>query len=328
MNANLRSLPYGHLAVIIFFLSLGIAQAGWKLVWNDEFDSNAIDTNNWAFDTGNGAGGWGNRELEYYTSRSQNAFVSNGLLHIVAVKEPYSGFRYTSAKLKSFRLFSKKFGRFEFRARLPYGQGFWPALWMMPEDSVHGGWPASGEIDVMENRGSNAATVLGTIHFGGAYPKNTHSVGPSFTFEDGDSVTNYHVYAVEWTTNSIKWYVDKHLYETQTSWWSSSNLANISVRNPYPAPFDEPFYIIMNLAVGGKFGGNPDGTTQFPGEMLVDYVRVYDWTGGPPTSLAAAAGRAGDGRIASEDNHKAVPGSALSQTNAQRGLTSSASSEP
>lgn len=328
MNTRLRIVPSLAMALTILFVFAGAAQAGWKLVWNDEFDSNSIDTNNWTFDIGNGMGGWGNRELEYYTSRSQNAFVSNGLLHIVAVKEPYSGFRYTSAKLKSFRLFSKKYGRFEFRARLPYGQGYWPAFWLMPEGSVHGGWPASGEIDVMENRGSNAATVLGTIHFGGAYPNNTHSVGPSFTFKDADSVTNFHVYALEWTTNSIKWYVDSHLYETQTSWWSSSNPANISLHNPYPAPFDEPFYIIMNLAVGGKFGGNPDGTTQFPGEMLVDYVRVYDWTGGPPTSLAAAVGGAGDTQFSSDDTHETVPNSAPSQTNAQRGLTSSASSAP
>lgn len=308
MKAHSRTLPSAALALAIFLAFVGAARAGWKLVWNDEFDSNSIATNNWRFDIGNGAGGWGNRELEYYTSRSQNAFVSNGCLHIVAVKEPYHGCNYTSAKLKSFRLFSKKYGRFEFRARLPSGKGYWPAFWLMPEDSVHGGWPASGEIDVMENRGSNAATVLGTIHYGGAYPNNTHSDGPPFIFENGDSVTNFHVYAIEWTTNSIKWYVDNHLYETQTSWWSSSNPANVSDRNPYPAPFDQPFYVIMNLAVGGKFGGNPDATTPFPGEMVVDYVRVYDWTDGVPTSLVAAPdGTKGDRHVASGGNHETIP---------------------
>jgi beta-glucanase (GH16 family) len=265
--------------------SIASVRAGWNLVWSDEFDSNAIDTSKWIFDIGNGQGGWGNRELEYYTGRAQNAFVSNGLLHIVAVKEPFNGFRFTSAKLKSSHLFFRKFGRFEFRAKLPQGKGYWPALWMMPEESRYGGWPASGEIDVMENRGSNITSVLGTIHFGGLYPEHDQSHGLPFIFEGGDTVTNFHVYAVEWTTNSISWYVDNHLYETQTSWWSSSNRTNSTIRNTYPAPFDRPFYIIMNLAVGGKFGGNPDHTTAFPGEMQVDYVRAYDWVDGPHHSL-------------------------------------------
>ena len=258
-----------------------IASAGWKLVWSDEFDSNAIDPSHWAFDIGNGVGGWGNRELEYYTSRAQNAYASNGVLHIVAANESYAGFKYTSAKLKSSRLFSKKYGRFEFRARLPQGRGFWPALWMMPQDSVYGGWPSSGEIDVVENRGSNATNVLGTIHFGGPYRNHAQSFGPSFAFTNGDAVTNFHVYALEWANNAIRWYVDDHLYETQTNWWSSSNPTNSSLRNPSSAPFDQPFYIIMNLAVGGNFGGDPDGATVFPGEMQVDYVRVYDWIEAP-----------------------------------------------
>lgn len=273
--------------------SIGIARAGWNLVWSDEFDSSAINTNHWRFDIGNGNGGWGNRELEYYTSRPENAFASNGILHIVALKEPYNGFQFTSAKLKSAHLFSKKFGRFEFRAKLPQGKGYWPALWLMPEKSVYGGWPASGEIDVTENRGSNTTSVLGTIHFGGLYPHHDQSHGPAFHFDNGDSVTNFHVYALEWTTNSIRWYVDNRLYETQTSWWSSSNRTNTAIRNPYPAPFDQPFYIIMNLAVGGNFGGNPDGVTAFPGEMQVDYVRVYDWsdTTGFTTSNSASIAR-------------------------------------
>jgi beta-glucanase (GH16 family) len=263
--------------LVVFFASFETARAEWKLAWSDEFDSNAINTKNWQFDIGNGNGGWGNRELEYYTSRPENAFVSDGLLHIAARMESYNGFHFTSAKLKSAHRFSKTFGRFEFRAKLPYGQGYWPALWMMPEKSTYGGWPASGEIDVVENRGSNATTVLGTIHFGGLYPHHDQSHGPAFHFPDGDSVTNFHVYALEWTTNSIRWSVDNHLYETQSSWWSSSNRTNTAIRNPYPAPFDQPFYIIMNLAVGGKFGGDPDATTIFPGEMQVDYVRAYDW---------------------------------------------------
>jgi beta-glucanase (GH16 family) len=258
------------------------ASADWQLVWDDEFNGSSLNTTNWTFDIGNGSGGWGNNELEYYTSRPQNVYVTNGLLHIAAQKESYSGFNYTSAKLKSSGLFSQKYGRFEFYARLPQGQGYWPALWMMPQNSVYGGWAASGEIDVMENRGSNPTNVLGTIHYGGSYPHNVYSAGPSFNFPAGDSVTNFHLYALEWTDHAIRWYVDGQLYETQTSWWSSSNPTNTSIRNPYPAPFDQKFYIIMNLAVGGNFGGNPDGTTVFPGEMQVDYVRAYNLISVPP----------------------------------------------
>jgi len=261
-----------------------ITRAGWQLAWSDEFDGNSLNLANWTFDIGNGSGGWGNNELEYYTSRPENVSVTNGVLHIVARQENFGGQNYTSAKLKTLGLFSKKYGRFEFMAKLPTGQGYWPALWMMPKDAVYGGWAASGEIDVMENRGSNPTNVLGTIHYGGMYPNNTHSSGPSFNFPAGDSVTNFHVYALEWTNNAIRWYVDNQLYETQTSWWSSSNPTNTSIRNPYPAPFDQAFYLIMNLAVGGNFGGNPNGTATFPGEMQVDYVRVFDWAA-PATNL-------------------------------------------
>ena len=266
----------------VLMCDLEVAHGDWQLAWSDEFNGSSINTNNWTFDIGNGSGGWGNNELEYYTSRPQNAYVTDGLLHIAAQKESYSGYNYTSAKLKTIGLFSHKYGRFEFYARLPQGQGYWPALWMMPQGAVYGGWAASGEIDVMENKGSNPTNVLGTIHFGGMYPNQAQSFGPSYTFPSGDSVTNFHLYALEWTTDTISWYVDNQLYETQTSWWSSSNPTNTSIRNPYPAPFDQPFYIIMNLAIGGNFGGNPDGTTVFPGEMQVDYVRVYDWVGVPP----------------------------------------------
>ncbi len=256
------------------------AKAEWQLVWSDEFGGGSINTNHWTFDIGTGPPypGWGNSELEYYTSRSQNAYVSNGLLHIVAQSESYNGSSYTSAKLKTLGLFSQADGRFEFRAKLPQGQGYWPALWMMPRDSVYGGWAASGEIDVMENNGNDPTTVLGTIHFGGQWPDQDQSYGPPFTFPVGDSVTNFHVYALEWTSNAISWYVDSQLYETQTYWWSSGG--------SYPAPFDQPFYLIMNLAVGGNFVGNPNGSTVFPGEMQVDYVRVYDWGAAPELTIS------------------------------------------
>jgi beta-glucanase (GH16 family) len=248
----------------------GQTNAYWQLVWNDEFSGGSIDPTHWTFDIGTGCPslcGWGNNELEYYTSRTNNAYVAGGLLHIVAQSESYNGSSYTSAKLKTLGLFSQTYGRFEFRAKLPQGQGYWPALWMMPVNSVYGGWPASGEIDVMENNGSNPTTVLGTIHYGGVSPNQQRSSGSGYTLTGGDSVTNFHVYELEWSSNAICWYVDNQLYVRQIYWWTSGGT--------YPAPFDQPFYLIMNLAVGGNFPGNPNGSTVFPGEMQVDYVRVY-----------------------------------------------------
>jgi beta-glucanase (GH16 family) len=261
----------------------GAAQADWQLTWSDEFNGSSVDTNHWSFDIGTGNNGWGNNELQYYTARPQNACVSKGLLHIVAQRDSYQGSHYTSAKMRTRGHFSQTYGRFEIRARLPQGKGYWPAFWLMPEDAAYGPWAASGEIDVMENKGANPTNIMGTIHFGGIYPRNTHSQGPSYTFPAGDSVTNFHVYAVEWTSNAIRWYVDDHLYETQTAWWSSSGPASAAVRNPYPAPFNQAFSLILNLAVGGNFDGNPDGSTVFPGEMQVDYVRVYHETPGRTT---------------------------------------------
>jgi beta-glucanase (GH16 family) len=267
------------LTILIAGLTLGAsrgAQAAWRLVWSDEFNGNSVNTNHWGFDVGNGGNGWGNRELEFYTSRPENVFVRHGLLHIVARREFYHDFNYTSARLKTRGRFCQKYGRFEFRARLPQGKGYWPAFWLMPEHEVYGGWAASGEIDVMENKGDNPRNVLGTIHYGGPSPRNTHSHGPSYNFPPGDSVANFHIYAVEWTKRAIRWFVDDHLYETQTAWWSASTP---KLRNPYPAPFNQPFFIIMNLAVGGNFDGNPTDATIFPGEIQVDYVRVYEDAG-------------------------------------------------
>ena len=267
-----------------------LVQAGWQQVWNDEFDGTSVNSSRWTFDIGNGSGGWGNNELEYYTSRPQNVFVTNGILHIVARNEvpQYNGFDYTSAKLKTSGRFSQKYGRFEFRARLPQGQGYWPALWMMPASSVYGGWAASGEIDIMENKGSNPTTTGGTIHYGGSWPNNVYS-GSSYTFPSGGVATDFHTYMLEWGTNYMKWYVDGVAYQTQTSWWSSGG--------PYPAPFDQPFYLIMNLAVGGNYGGNPNGSTVFPGEMQVDYVRVYEFVASKPDAPTGLTVSCGDGKV-------------------------------
>ena len=242
------------------------ARGDWQLVWSDEFNGVSIDTNHWKFEMGN-RHGWGNHELEYYTDRPENVCVSNGVLHIVAQPKPANGGFYTSARLKSQGLFAHQYGRFEFRAKFPGGQGYWPAIWLMPEHSIYGNWPACGEIDVVENRGNHPAVVQGTIHYAGADGRHLQSAG-TYTFPPSDGATNFHTYLLEWTTNSINWYVDNHLYETQTNW--------STVKAAYPAPFNQPFYIILNLAIGGDFGGNPDAQTVFPGEMQVDYIRVYD----------------------------------------------------
>jgi beta-glucanase (GH16 family) len=261
----------------------GGPQGNWNIIWSDEFNGSAISPSNWTFDIGNGSGGWGNNEQEYYTSLPQNAYVSNGLLHIVGLNQSYNGCNYTSARMKTEGLFNALYGRFAFRVKLPAGQGLWPAFWMMPQDSVYGAWAASGEIDVMENVGSNPTNVFGTLHFGGPYPANAQSHGPSYNFLSGASVTNFNIYLLEWTTNAIHWYLNGQLYETQTNWWSSST-TNTGLQNPYPAPFNEPFYLIMNLAIGGALGGAIDNSI-FPSDMQVDYVRLYNLTA--PLQLTA-----------------------------------------
>lgn len=275
------------------------APAEWKLVWADDFDGAAVDPKKWAFDSGNrlpgGQAGWGNRELQYYTDRPDNVFVRDGSLHIRAVRETYEGSAFTSARLKTKGLFSKKFGRFEIRAKLPVGKGVWPAIWMLPEDNAYGGWPASGEIDVMEARGQAPDTVLGTLHYGARMPGNVHT-GKDYVLPDGGTIADFHAYALEWEPGEIRWYVDGRCYQTQNFWWSSSRRparrrpagglpgidppAREPDPNPWPAPFDQPFHLLLNVAVGGNFLGNPDPDTPFPVEMVVDYVRVYDRSGG------------------------------------------------
>jgi beta-glucanase (GH16 family) len=284
----------------------------WKLVWADEFDGTGIDRTKWDFDTGDGfydynakqwIKGWGNDELQYYTSRPENAYVKDGMLHIRALKESHQGCGYTSARLKTRKkdgssLFAPKYGRFEFRARLPTGRGVWPALWLLPQEDKYGGWAATGEIDIMEARGQEPNKVLGTLHFGSRWPKNTH-VSKEYVLPNKGSIAEFHVYALEWEPGEIRWYVDGHLYATQTFWWSSSKLdgtkgadpSKESELNPWPAPFDRPFYLVMNVAVGGKFLGNPDRTTAFPGEMVVDYVRVYEKIGGYGRPRARGPGK-------------------------------------
>ncbi|WP_423409179.1 carbohydrate binding domain-containing protein [Heyndrickxia sp. MSNUG] len=258
----------------------------WSLVWSDEFSGKEIDRSKWTYDIGNwivdenGNGitpGWGNNEKEYYTDSNENAFIDDGKLVIKAKKEQvtdqFGTYDYTSAKLKTKGLFSKKYGRYEIKARLPVGKGLWPAIWMLPEEDKYGTWAASGEIDIMEAWGSRPNTVSGTIHYGEGWPNNKY-IGKEFELPENRGIDKWHTYALEWEPGELRWYVDGELYQTQNKWYSKGkdNAANFS----YPAPFDQEFYLVMNLAVGGWFDGEVDETTKFPSQMEVDYVRVYD----------------------------------------------------
>jgi len=261
---------YSHGSIYFDDLNLvqtsGAPYGNMNIVWTDEFDGTAIKTNLWTYDIGDG--GWGNSEQEYYTSRTNNSFVAGGLLHIVARQQAYSGASYTSARMKSQGLFSWQYGRIEWRAQLPAGSGFWPALWMLGTNINTVGWPGCGEVDVLENNGSNPAMAQGSIHSGS-------DATAIYNFPDGGGVTNFNIYALDWTTNAILFYVNGHLYETQTSWSSSVGA--------YPFPFNQPFFLIMNLAIGGQYLGYPStnainaGST-FPAQVLVDYVRIYNVT--------------------------------------------------
>ncbi len=286
-------------------------RTGWQLVWRDEFSGTAIDTTRWGFDLGNGftsdsgrtfVSGWGNNELQCYTRDTSNVMVRDGLLHLRARKSTRDGCPYTSARVKTRNadgraLFAATYGRFEFRAKLPVGRGLWPALWMLPQDDAYGSWAASGEIDVMEARGQTPATVLGTLHYGARWPHNTFT-GKDYVLPRGGSIADFHVYAVEWEPGRIRWLVDGVVTQEQRFWWSSSRQQDgqgvkptqEAELNPWPAPFDRPFYLVMNLAVGGNFLGNPDSTTVFPGEMAVDYVRVYRRRGASATRFSRGPG--------------------------------------
>jgi beta-glucanase (GH16 family) len=242
----------------------------WKLVWNDEFDGPSIDQSKWSFEI-NGTGG-GNNELQYYTDRSDNARIENGKLIIEARKETFTGTdgtrNYTSARMRTLNKGDWKYGRIEARIKLPIGRGMWPAFWMLPTDQVYGGWPHSGEIDIMELIGQDPITVYGTLHYANSVGQHAQSNGAGYILTNGQTFNDdFHIFAVEWESNQIRWYVDNTLYETQT-YWSTDKAA-------YPAPFDQKFHVLLNVAVGGSWPGAPDSSTVFPQQMVVDYVRVY-----------------------------------------------------
>jgi len=248
------------------------ASGAWTLAWSDEFDGPAgarVDPTRWVTETG--GHGWGNNELEYYTDRAENASLSgDGHLIIHARREHFVGAdgvarEYTSARLKTQGRFEQTYGRFEARLQVPRGQGLWPAFWMLGADIGSVGWPRCGEIDIMENIGKEPATAHGTIH-GPGY-SGGDSIGGAYTLPGGQSLADgFHVFAVEWEPALIRFYVDGTLYQTRTP-------ADLKAGQAWV--FDHPFFLLLNVAVGGSWPGNPDATTVFPQAMRVDYVRVY-----------------------------------------------------
>lgn len=253
---------------VLCCLSLPASAQNWELAWSDEFDGASIDSNKWEFQLGDGTAygipGWGNNELQWY--RMENATIENGHLIITAKKEQFAGHGYTSARMRTRLKGDWTYGRFEMRARLPSGKGLWPAFWMLPTDNAYGGWAASGEIDIMELVGHEPNKAHGTIHYGGEWPNNTFT-GSSHILPSGNFSDDFHLFSVEWKPGEIRWCVDGVHYQTQTRWWSSGG--------PFPAPFDRRFHILLNVAVGGNWPGNPDSSTTFPQRMEVDYVRAY-----------------------------------------------------
>ncbi len=264
---------------LLLLSTIGQAQSGasdpktgkWNMVWSDEFNGpngSGPDPGKWVLEVG--GEGWGNQELEYYTKRLQNAYIQDGNLVIKALQEKYTGAdgitrNYTSARMTTSGKFSQTYGRFESRIKIPRGQGLWPAFWMLGNDIGSAGWPACGEIDIMENIGKEPSTVHGSIH------------GPGYTGEVGieapyrlpgtkSFADHFHVFAVEWEPSVIRLYVDDHLYATRTRG---------ELRPGWKWVFDHPFFLLLNVAVGGDWPGNPDASTVFPQTMLVDYVRVY-----------------------------------------------------
>lgn len=233
---------------------------GMNLVWQDEFDGNTLG-GDWTFETGTGGNGWGNNELQYY--KEENTRVTDGYLIITAKKESFGGQEYTSSRIITNGKQSFKYGRIDIRAALPKGQGIWPALWMLGSNFGSVGWPACGEIDIMELIGGTGKdnTVYGTAHWqnGGEYA----SYGDHYTLNSGVFADEFHVFSIVWDASTITWYVDDVAYHT------------IDITPTELSEFQNNFFFIFNVAVGGNWPGNPDNSTVFPQQMAVDYVRVF-----------------------------------------------------
>jgi len=236
-----------------------------QLVLQDEFNvDGAPDSALWNYEIGKGPGndGWGNQELQYYTDRPENIIVEDGMLKITALQESYEGSAYTSSRITTKGKYEQKYGRFEARMQLPWGQGMWPAFWMLGSNIDEVSWPTCGEIDIMENRGQEPTIISGALH--GPGHSGINFIGKSYDLVTDRVDTSFHIYGIEWGEGYVNFYVDDVLYKQITP-------ADV----PGEWVFDQPFYILMNVAVGGNFGGSPNADTVFPQTMLIDYVRVY-----------------------------------------------------
>lgn len=268
--ANPVNATLGNTAVIITLLNDDVTESdfgyttpetypGYNLVWQDEFNGTAIDASNWVHELGNS--GWGNNELQNYTARPENSFISNGKLVIEAKQESLGGAPYTSARMKTQGLREFQYGRIDIRAKLPTGKGIWPALWMLGENIGTVGWPKCGEIDIMEIIGSEPATLHGTVHWDNN--GNYANYGQSTTLPSGTFADEYHVFTITWDDQFIRWFLDDVEYNV------------IDITPVGLSEFHNEFFFLFNIAVGGNWPGSPDGTTVFPQQMKVDYVRVF-----------------------------------------------------
>lgn len=276
MRINIYKLGYPLLMPILVGVSFLGCDSGEEtpgsvyktLVWSDEFDGTTGDAPNpdfWVNDIGTGSGGWGNNELQYYTNRPQNVSLDGrGNLVITAIKENFQGSGYTSARIKTKGLKEFKYGRIEARLKTPFSQGLWPAFWMLGADIDEVGWPQTGEIDVMELRGQQPRIVVGSVHGPGYSGGN--AISETFELVDSRFDTEFHVFAVEWGPDNIDFFVDNRLYHRITPKSLPANAEWV---------FDKPFFLLLNVAVGGNFVGAPSANSRFPQTMTVDYVRVY-----------------------------------------------------
>jgi beta-glucanase (GH16 family) len=265
---NLTSKSILFLVIFLPFWSCSedeeIEERSWTLVWQDEFDGPANqlpDANSWVFDLGRGpdGDGWGNRELQTYTNNPENVSMDGqGNLNITALNAG----SFTSGRITTKGLVEYKYGRFEARIKLPYGPGLWPAFWMLGSNIETAPWPQCGEIDIMEFKGQEPNIIHGSMHGPGYY--KDQPISKTFGFVDKRFDLNYHVFAIEWDENSVDYYVDDVLYQ---------RISKDDV--PGEWVFNQPFYIILNVAVGGSFVGFPSSKTEFPKTMVVDYVRIY-----------------------------------------------------
>ncbi|MBL7693205.1 MAG: glycoside hydrolase family 16 protein [Ferruginibacter sp.] len=270
----LRSLKTAVLGILVVLLAGGCEKAAiqtlpernWELAWSDDFTGaagSAPDAGKWAFDIGTGSNGWGNSELQYYTNRPENIKLDgNGMLVITAKSESYAGSGFTSARIKTKGLFAQQYGRFEARIKTPTGPGLWPAFWMLGANIDTKPWPQCGEIDIMEQRGQQPSVTWGSVH-GPGY-SGGGAISKPYGLVNGRFDTEFHVYAVEWGEDYIDYFVDNYLFqritpETVTGDWV----------------YNTPFFLLLNVAVGGNFVGFPTTGTPFPQSMYVDYVKVY-----------------------------------------------------